>query len=118
MNTELKEQKPKERLWKRLFKLMNDSVFSKTMGNVRKHRDINLVTTNRRRNHSVSEPNCHTTKRFSKNLLAIEMKKNESKNEWASISSFINTRNVKPYSMSFDMTILNQSINTMQNYAT
>ena len=50
------------------------------MENVRKHRDIKLVTTDKRRNQLASEPNYHTTKYFSKNLVAIEMKKNESKN--------------------------------------
>ena len=54
---------------------MNNAVFGKTMENVRKHRDIKLVTTNKRRNQLVSEPNYHATKWFSKNLLAIEMKK-------------------------------------------
>ena len=54
---------------------MNDVVLGKTMENVSKHRDIKLVTTSKRRNYSGSEPNCHTTKWFSKNLLAIEMKK-------------------------------------------
>ena len=44
------------------------------MENVRKHRDIKLVTTDKRRNQLVSEPNYHTTKWFSENLLAIEMK--------------------------------------------
>ena len=39
------------------------------------HRDINLVTINKRRNYLVSEPNYHKTKWFSENLLAIEMKK-------------------------------------------
>ena len=47
----------------------------KTMENVRKYRDIKLVTTDKRRNQLVSEPNFHTTKWFSENLLAIEMKK-------------------------------------------
>ena len=51
------------------------------MENVRKHRDIKLVTTDKRRNQLVSEPNYHTTKYFSENLIAIEMKKNKSKNE-------------------------------------
>ena len=51
------------------------------MKNVRKHRGIKLVTTHEKRNELVSEPNYHTTKRFSENLLAIEMKKNKSKNE-------------------------------------
>ena len=45
------------------------------MENVRKHRDIKLVTTERRRNYLVSEPNYHTTKFFTETLLAIEMKK-------------------------------------------
>ena len=56
---------------------MNNAVFGKTMENVRKHRDIKLVTTERRRNYLVSEPNYHTTKFFTENLLAIEMKKTE-----------------------------------------
>ena len=60
---------------------MNDSVFGKTIGNVRKHRDIKLVTTNRRRNHSVSEPNCHTTKRFFQKFTSNRNEKNESENE-------------------------------------
>ena len=64
---------------------MNNSVFGKTMENVRKHRDIKLVTTDVKRNKLVSEPNYHATKRFSENLLAIEMKKNKSKNEQAYI---------------------------------
>ena len=54
---------------------MNNSVFGKAMGNIRKHRDIKLVTTERRRNYLVSEPNFHTTTFFTENLLAIEMKK-------------------------------------------
>ena len=54
---------------------MNNSVFGKTRENVRKHRDIKLVTTGEKRNKFVSELNYHTTKRFSKNLLAIEIKK-------------------------------------------
>ena len=56
---------------------MNNAVFGKTMENVRKHRDIILVTTERRRNYLISEPNFDTKKFFSKNLLAIELKKTE-----------------------------------------
>ena len=54
---------------------MNNAVFGKTMENKRKHRDIKLVTTDRRRNQLASEPNYHITKFFSKNFMAIEMKK-------------------------------------------
>ena len=54
---------------------MNNALFGKAMENVRKHRDIKLVTTERRRNYLVSEPNYHTTNFFTENLLEIEMKK-------------------------------------------
>ena len=76
MNTGLRK-KTKNDFEKDFFKLMNNAVFGKTMENVRKHRDIKLVTTERRRNYLVSEPNYHTTKFFTENLLAIEMKKTE-----------------------------------------
>ena len=52
---------------------MNNAVFGKTMENVRKHTDIKLVTTERRRNYLVSEPSCHTAKFFTENLLGIEI---------------------------------------------
>ena len=54
---------------------MNNSSFGKTMEKVRKHRDIKLVDTNKRRNYFVSEPNYRIKKWFSEGLLAIEMKK-------------------------------------------
>ena len=54
---------------------MNNAVFGKAMENVRKHRDIKLVTADKRRNQLASQPNYHTTKYFSQNLMAIEMKK-------------------------------------------
>ena len=49
------------------------------MENLRKHRDIKLVTIDKRRNRLVSETNYHTTKWFSENLLANEMKKTKVK---------------------------------------
>ena len=54
---------------------MNNSIFGKTMENLRKCRDIKLVTTERRRNYLVSEPNYHTTMLFIENLSATEMRK-------------------------------------------
>ena len=78
MNIELRKE-AKNDFEKDFFKLMNNSVFGKTMENVRNHRDIKLVTTDEKRNKLVSEPNYHTTKQFSENLLAIEMKKTKVK---------------------------------------
>ena len=60
---------------KDFFKLENNAVFWKNMENVRKHGDIKLVTAEIRRSYLVSEPNYHTTKFFSENLLALEIKK-------------------------------------------
>ena len=74
MNTEYR-MNAKNDFEKDFFKLMNNTVFGKTMENVRKHRDIKLVTNDTKRNKLVSEPNYHSTKCFSENLLAIEMKK-------------------------------------------
>ena len=54
---------------------MNNSFFGKTMENVRKHRDIQLVTTEKRRNYLVSEPNYHNTKFFTETLLTLEIRK-------------------------------------------
>ena len=78
MNTKLRKE-VKNEFEKDFFKLKNNAVFRKTMENVRKHRDIKLVTTDRRRNPLVSEPNYHRTTYFSENLLAIEMKKTKVK---------------------------------------
>ena len=61
MNTKLRKE-AKYEFEKDFFKLMNNAVFRKTMENVRKHRDIKLVTTNKRKNQFVSEPNYHTVK--------------------------------------------------------
>ena len=44
------------------------------MENVRKQRDMKLVATDKRKNQLSPEPNYHTTKYFSENLMTIEMK--------------------------------------------
>ena len=78
MNTRLRKE-AKSKFEKDFFKLMNNSVFGKTMENVRRHTDIKLVTTKEKRIKLVSEPNYNTRKHFSKNWLAIEMKKTKVK---------------------------------------
>ena len=78
MNTKLRKE-AKNDFQKDFFKVTNNSVFGKTTENVRKHRDIKLVPTDKKRNKLVSEPNYHTTKCFSENLLAIEIKKKKKK---------------------------------------
>ena len=47
----------------------------KTMQNVRSEKDIKLVTTDVKRNKLVSQPNFYSSKCFSENLLATDMKK-------------------------------------------
>ena len=78
MNTELRK-KAKNDFEKDFFKLMDNAVFGKPMENVRKHRDIKLVTTDMRRNKQVSEPNYQVIKYFLENLVAIEMRKTKVK---------------------------------------
>ena len=78
MNTEFRKQ-GKNDFEKDFYKLMNNVVFGKTMENVRKHRDIKLATTDKKRNQLMSEPNYYTTKWFSENLSATEMKKTKIK---------------------------------------
>ena len=78
MNTELRKL-AKNDFEKDLFKLMNNSVFGKTMENIRKHRDIKLVTTDKKRSKLVSEPNYHTINLISEDLSIIEMKKTKVK---------------------------------------
>ena len=80
MNTELRKI-AKNDFEKDFFKLMNNAVFGKTMENVRKHRDIQLVTTGKKRSKLVSEPNYHTINLISENLSIIEMKRTKVKNE-------------------------------------
>ena len=64
MNTGLRKDTTNE-LKKKLFKLMNNSVFGKTIENVKNHRDIKLVTSDIRKKPLVSEPNYHSHKKYS-----------------------------------------------------
>ena len=74
MNIELRKKASND-FEKDFFKLMNNAVFGKTMENVRKHRDIQLVKTDYKRDKLVSEPNYHTVKLISENLSIIAIKK-------------------------------------------
>ena len=78
MNTELRKLARND-FEKYLFKLMNNSVFGKTVENVRKHREIKSVTTDKKRSKLVSEPNYHTINLISEDLSIIEMKKTKVK---------------------------------------
>ena len=74
MNAELRKM-AKNDFENNFFKLMNNAVFGKTMENIRKHRYIKLVTTDKKRSKLVSEPYYHTMNLISENLSIIEMKR-------------------------------------------
>ena len=76
MNIDLRK-KGKNDFGKDCLKLINNIVLGKTIKNMRKHRYINIVTTEARGNYLVSEPSYYATKFFTEKLLAIEMKKNQ-----------------------------------------
>ena len=78
MNTKVR-MLGKNNFEKDFFKLMNNTIFGKTMENVRNHRVIQLVTTDKQRYKFASEPNYHSTKYISEDLLVMEMKKTEVK---------------------------------------
>ena len=80
MNTKLK-QKAKHNFEKDFFKLMDNVVFGKTMENVRKHKDIKLVTTERRINYLVSELNYHTDILFHRKFISNRNEKKSYINE-------------------------------------
>ena len=77
MNTEFRKE-AKNEFEKDFFKLMINSVFGKSMENVRNHRDIKLVTTDEKRNKLVSESNYHT---FFRKFVSNRNEKSKSKNE-------------------------------------
>ena len=60
---------------KDFFKLMNNSVCGKTMENIRKHRNIKLVTTEEKYLHTVMKPNFESGVLFGENRMGCEMGK-------------------------------------------
>ena len=78
INTELRKL-AKDDFEKDLVILMNNVVFGKTMENIRKHRNIKIVTTDKKRNKLVSEPNYHTINYISEDLSIIKMNKTKVK---------------------------------------
>ena len=62
---------------KDFFKLMNNSVFGKTMENIRNHRDMKLVTNEQKYKKYVMKPNFKDSVRFSESLIGVEMGKTE-----------------------------------------
>ena len=78
MNTKLRKL-AKNDFEKDFFKLMNNAVFGKAMENIRKHKDIELVTTDKKRSKLVSDPNYHTINYISEDLSITEMNKTKVK---------------------------------------
>ena len=78
MNTELRKN-AKNEFEIDFYKLNINSIYGKTVLNDRNNGDINLVTTEYKRNNLASEPNLKSTKYISKDLLIMEMKKTELK---------------------------------------
>ena len=104
MNTKLRTE-AKIYFEKCFFELMNKTVFGKTMKNVTKHRDINLIIINKRRNYLVSYKKMVFRKFTSNRNVQIKVKMNRSVCLGISM-------------LEVSKTLLNKSINTIQNYDT
>ena len=74
MNTNLRT-KAKNNFEKDFFKLMNNSVFGKTMENIRNRVNVKLVNTQERLKKLTAKPNFKSHKIFSENLVSVHMKK-------------------------------------------
>ena len=117
MNTKLRKE-AKNDFEKEFFKLINNSVFGKAMENVRNHRDIKLVTTNKQRSKLASEPNYRSTKYISKDLLIMEMKMVEVKMNKPIYLGQAMLDISKTLIMNFGMITLNLNTKRKQDYAT
>ena len=113
-NTELRKKATND-FEKDFFKLMNNAVFGKTMENVRKHRDIKLVKTDKKRNKLVSEPNFYTMKLIDDNLAIIEMKEVKVKMN-KPIYLGLSILEVKLLCMNFGMILSKVNTRAMQNF--
>ena len=103
---------------KYFFKLMNYSVFGKTIGNVTEHIDIKLATKNKKRSYLVSEPKYHPKICSSENLLAIEMSKVKIKTNKPAYLGLSILKISITIMYEFGMIISNQTIKATQDYAT
>ena len=74
MNTNLRT-KAKNNFEKDFFKLMNNSVFGKTMENIRNRVNVKLVNTEERLKKLSAKPNYKSCKIFNENLISVHMKK-------------------------------------------
>ena len=116
MNTELITE-TKNEFEKDFFKLTNNFVFGKTSENETNHKDIKLVTSDKRRKKLASEPNYHSHKNFSKHLMTIEMKKTKAKMTKPRYLGMSLLDISKTLMHEFCMTILNHRMETEQNSA-
>ena len=95
---------------------MNKAILGKSMENVRQHRNTKLVDTESRRNFLVSEPNYHTTKVFTENLLAMDMRKPQilmNKHGYLGLSILDLSKTIN-----FGTIMENQNMMKMQNFLT
>ena len=113
MNTKLRTDAENE-FEKNFIRLINNSVFGKTMENVRNHRVIKLVTSDKRRKRLILEPNHHSRKKFSEHLMAIEMKKTWVKMIKPLYQICQYQILAKGLCMNFGMTVLDKSMETEQ----
>ena len=116
MNAELRKP-AKNDFGKDFFKLMDNSVFGKTMENIRNRIGMKLVITNKQRSKFETESNYNSTKYISKDLLIMEMKKVEVKMNrliYLGQKCQILVRHLR---MNFGIIILNRNMEIKQDYA-